>query len=66
MREDAVRRGVPAPDERTVKECCLGKGVEVPDIDVLKGWPLLVKIDFALRCCGRIYTQELMTARGMV
>jgi hypothetical protein len=36
MREDAARRGVPAPDERTVKECCLGRGVEVLDVAVLK------------------------------
>jgi hypothetical protein len=36
MREDAARRGVPALDERIVKECCLGRGVEVPDMAVLK------------------------------
>jgi hypothetical protein len=30
MREDAMRRGVTPPDERTVRERCLGKGVEVP------------------------------------
>jgi hypothetical protein len=36
MREDAIRRGVTPPDERTVREHCLGKGVEVPDLAALK------------------------------
>jgi hypothetical protein len=36
MREHAALRGMPTPDERTGKECCLGKGVEVPDMAVLK------------------------------
>ena len=36
MRKDAARRGVPAPDERTVKEYRLNRGVEVPNMAVLK------------------------------
>ena len=36
MREDAIRRGETPPDERTVREHCLGKGVEVPDLAVWK------------------------------
>jgi hypothetical protein len=36
MREDAIRRGVTPPDERTVRERCLGKGVEVPDLAAVK------------------------------
>jgi hypothetical protein len=36
MREDAVRRGVTPPDERMVRERCLGRGVEVPDLAVWK------------------------------
>jgi hypothetical protein len=36
MREDVIRRGIAPPDERTVRERCLGKGVEVPDLAALK------------------------------
>ena len=36
MREDAKRRGVIPPDERTAREHCLSKGVEAPDLAVVK------------------------------
>jgi hypothetical protein len=36
MREDAIRRGVTPPDERTTWERCLRKGVEAPSLAVVK------------------------------
>jgi hypothetical protein len=36
MREDFVRRGLPAPDEAMVRERCLRKGVEAPDLATMK------------------------------
>ena len=36
IRDDATQRGVTPPDERMVREHCLGKGVEVPDLAALK------------------------------
>jgi hypothetical protein len=35
MREGVIRRGV-IPGERAVRECCLSRGVEVPDLAVRK------------------------------
>jgi hypothetical protein len=32
MREDAKRRGVTPPDERTAREYCLNRGVEAPGL----------------------------------
>ena len=40
MREDAIRRGVTPPDERTVRERCLARGAEVPDLAVWKDFPV--------------------------
>ena len=36
--EDAKRRGVTPPDERTAREHCLSKGVEAPDPAAVKGF----------------------------
>ena len=36
MREDAKRRGVTPPDERIAREYYLSKGVEAPDLAVVK------------------------------
>ena len=36
MREDTKRRGVTPSDERIVREHCLSKGVEAPDLAAVK------------------------------
>jgi len=36
MKKDYAQRGLPAPDEATVKEPCLGKGVDAPDLATVK------------------------------
>ena len=34
MREDALRRGANPPDERMIRQRCLGRGIEVPGLAV--------------------------------
>ena len=47
MREDAKRRGVTPPDERTAREHCLSKGAEAPDLaavkDFLRFWASVMR-----------------------
>ena len=56
---------MPAPDERTVKECCLGKGVEVSDMAVVKDFLRFQ----ACTMCGKIEekpTDDSKTERSEV
>jgi hypothetical protein len=38
MEEDALQKGLPAPDEAAVRELVLAKRVEAPDLATVKGF----------------------------
>jgi hypothetical protein len=40
MKEDALQKGLPAPDETAVRELVLAKNVEAPDLGTVKDFPL--------------------------
>ena len=50
MREDALQRGLPAPDEACARHHCLHQGVEAPDLATIKDF---FRFHIATSC-GRI------------
>jgi hypothetical protein len=52
MREDALQRHLPVPDEACARYRCLHQGVEAPDIATIKDFFLLLR-RYELRQDGR-------------